>query len=402
MSPHPTDTLRAAPNDCVAALAGKTGILLGGGGFVGGALLHFFKGFAEGSVNLFVPNSKKLSLAVADDIRRYFERVKPDFIINCAIAAIGSDPQLSCEINYLGAVSLARAALELGIPYIHVSSAAVMPSGTDLHEEDCRPLGAALPNYTKSKLLAELSLAQLAARGLDHTIIRLAIVYGTHDHKIQGFQRLLFAVVNRGMPLLFTNRRARHSYSNVRKLPLFVAHVLAHRAEFSGGIYNFVDPAPVPLGGLILTLRDSLGLRVPRTLYLPYALARLGMGFVARLVGLIARLGVEARLPAELMFLRNFYQSQTLSAAKLQGSSFVDSEPEATVFSELPYLLQYYVRRWEQLGLIKAGSREIDGPRWRAQQFVHDPTELLRQVQEESRQPFLQQCSLEGQEEPPP
>ncbi|OQX18825.1 MAG: hypothetical protein BWK76_06390 [Desulfobulbaceae bacterium A2] len=387
--------------DCTAALAGKTGILIGGGGFVGGALMHFFKSFAGGAVNVFSPNSKKLSLLEADDIRRYFERVRPDFIINCAIAALGSDAQLSCGINYLGAVALARAALELHIPYIHVSSAAVMPSGTDLREEDRLALGAALPHYAKSKLMAELALEQLAPGGLDYSIVRLGIVYGTHDHKIQGFQRLLFAVVNRGMPFLFTNRRVRHSYSNVRKLPCLVARMLAHRPEFSGQIYNFVDAEPVALGQVILALRDSLGLRVPRAIYLPYPLARLGMGAVARVVGLVRRLGVEARLPPEVMFFRNLYQSQALSPAKLRDSSFRDPEPTATVFSEIPYLLRYYIRRWEEQGLIRAGARELDDSALRAQRFVQDPAALLQEVAEQSRHPFLRQCSLEHHEEPP-
>ena len=42
------------------------------------------------------------------------------------------------------------------------------------------------------------------------------------------------------------------------------------------------------------------------------------MGIMARLVRLVTRLGIEARMPAELMFLKNFYETQTLSAAKLR------------------------------------------------------------------------------------
>jgi len=87
----------------------KTGILIGGSGLIGGTLMHHFKNIDFNTVNLLAPNSKKLSLRVPDDIRSYFERVKPDFIINCAIAAIDSDPQLAYEITYMGTVCLARA-----------------------------------------------------------------------------------------------------------------------------------------------------------------------------------------------------------------------------------------------------------------------------------------------------
>ena len=201
----------------IPSVAEKTGVLLGGSGLIGGTLLHYLKTQAEGRLNVLAPNSKKLSLRDPDDIRRYFERAKPAFIINCAIAAIDSDPQLAYEINYQGTVYLAKAAQELGIPYIHLSSAAVMPNGQNLDEEDRLPLHPDLPNYTKAKLMAELTLEHLRRiGGLDYTCIRLGIVYGAHDHKIQGFHRLFFAIVDRSMPVLFTAQGAMHSYSNAR------------------------------------------------------------------------------------------------------------------------------------------------------------------------------------------
>lgn len=373
----------------------KTGILLGGSGLIGGTLLHHFKTMADDSVELLAPNSKKLSLREPDDIRRYFERNKPDFIINSAIAAIDSDPQLAYEVNYLGAISLAKAALELNIPYIHLSSAATMPNGMNLREEDRLPLHADLPNYAKAKLMAELSLEHLRkTRGLDYTIIRLAVVYGTHDHKIQGFHRLLFAIAARAMPILFTRRDAQHSYSNSSKLPWFICHVLENREEFSGRAYNFVDANPVFLGELVLTIKSYLGLKTPREVYVPYALARFGMNVITLLVRRISRLGVEARMPAELMFLKNFYESQTLSAAALQASSFVDPDPQATIFTELSNLIQYYVTRWENLNLIEPFNKEFFDPRKRAEEFLHAPESLLQTVNQESDQPFLRQCAL--------
>jgi len=373
----------------------KTGVLLGGSGLIGGTLLHYFKTHAEGRINVLAPNSKKLSLRDPDDIRRYFEKSKPAFIINCAIAAIDSDPQLAYEINYLGTVSLAKAAQELGIPYIHLSSAAVMPTGRNLTEEDRLDLRPELPNYTKAKLMAELSLEHLhRVGGLDYTTVRLGIVYGAHDHKIQGFHRLFFAIVDRSMPVLFTRQDAMHSYSNARKLPYFISQVLENRAEFSGQTYNFVDKNPVSLSQLILTIKSYLELKTPREIYLPFPVAQFGMGIMARLVRLITRLGIDARMPAELLFLKNFYETQTLSAAKLRHSSFVDPDPEATIFTELPELIEYYVTRWEHLNLIEPFNKEFFDPRRRAEEFLHTPDQLLREIHQESDLPFLKQCPL--------
>lgn len=376
----------------------KTGVLVGGSGLVGGGLVYHFKTRTAGRYNVLSPNSKKLSLRDPDDIRGYFEKVKPAFIINCAIAAIDSDPQLAYEINYMGTVFLARAAQELGIPYIHLSSAATMPVGQNLSEEYRLPLSANLPNYTKSKLMAELSLEHLhRTKGLDYTCIRLAIVYGAHDHKIQGFHRLFFAIVDRSMPVLFTRDGAMHSYSSARKLPWFITHVLENRREFSGQTYNFVDPLPVALSELILTIKSYLELKTPREIYLPFPMARFGMGIMARLVRLITRLGIEARMPAELMFLKNFYETQTLSAAKLRRSSFVDPFPEATIFTELPVLIEYYITRWEHLNLIEPFNKEFFDPRKRAEDFLYKPVQLLSEINQESDLPFLKQCALVDQ-----
>lgn len=380
--------------------AEKTGVLLGGSGLIGGALLYYFKTQGQGGINVLAPNSKKLSLRDPDDIRRYFERTKPAFIINCAIAAIDSDPQLAYETNYLGTVYLAKAAQELGIPYIHLSSAAVMPIGQNLREEDRLPLHPDLPNYTKAKLMAELTLGHLRqVGGLDYTVIRLGIVYGAHDHKIQGFHRLFFAIADRSMPVLFTRQGAMHSYSNAKKLPYFIAQALENRAEFSGQTYNFVDPNPVSLSQLILTIKSYLELKTPREIYLPFPVAKFGMGIMAKLVRLITRLGIDARMPAELMFLKNFYETQTLSAEKLRRSSFSDPDPEATIFTELPALIEYYVTRWEHLNLIEPFNREFFDPRRRAEEFLHTPDQLLREIHQESDQPFLKQCALVDQTE---
>ena len=381
--------------DMMPAISEKIGVLLGGSGLLGGAVVYYFKTHGEGRINVLAPNSKKLSLRDPDDIRRYFERSKPAFIINCAIAAIDSDPQLAYEINYLGTVYLAKAAQELGVPSINLSSAAVMPTGHNLSEKARLNLRPDLPNYTKAKLMAELTLEHLCrSKGLDYTIIRLGIVYGAHDHKIQGFHRLFFAIIDRAMPVLFTKQGVMHSYSNARKLPYFIAQVLENRTEFSGQIYNFVDSNPVSLSQLILTIKAYLELKTPREIYLPFFLAKFGMGILTRFVRLITRLGIDARMPAEVMFLKNFYETQTLSAAKLRNSSFRDPYPEATIFTELPALIEYYVTRWEHLNLIEPVAKKNFDPRRRSDEFLRTPDQLLQEIHQESGQAFLMQCPL--------
>lgn len=362
----------------------KLGIIIGGSGLIGGALMHYFKTKTNG-IEILAPNSKKLSLREPEDIKRYFSKYNPDFIINAAIASLDSDPQLAYEVNYMGAVHLARMAVALHIPYIHFSSAAVLPVGENLAEDDHLPLAADLPNYPKSKLMAELTLKEMSKhQGLDYTNIRLAVVYGEHDHKIQGFHRLFFSIANEAMLFMLTKPGVMHSYSNCNKLPFFVHHVLNNRREFSGKTYNFVDRNPVKLPQLILTIKSYLELSVPKEIYLPYPMAKVGKTWLEWLIWCLNRIGIESRMPAELLFLENFYKTQTLSSSNLQNSSFIDPDPEATIFTELPTLIQYYLTRWEQLNLIMPYNKEFFDPKKKGEEFLRSPVSLLEAVNKEN------------------
>lgn len=368
-------------------LRNKSGVIIGGSGLVGGALVHYFK--KKWGCDILAPNSKQLSLRDPDDIRNFFAACRPDFIINCAIAAIDSNPKISFEINYLGGINLAKAAAFLKIPYIFFSSAAVLPSGENLAEDVQRPLAPEMSNYAKSKLMSEKTLVHLQrTEGLDCTIIRLAIVYGKHDHKIQGFHRLLFSVVDQSMPLLFTARQARHSYTNVKKIPYVVRHILARRQEFSGQTIHLVDPEPVSLARLILTIRNYLQLPRPKELYLPYPVARFGANFLKKMIRLLIKIGIDARMPPELMFMKSFYETQTLSSAKLRQSSFVDPYPQQTVISLLPEMIQYYLTRWEQLNLIAPYDKEFFDPQKLSEEFLHRPELLLEEIHQQTINPF--------------
>lgn len=368
----------------------KQGLLVGGSGLIGGYLTHYFKTHPQQEMEIRAPNSKKLSLRSPEDITSYFRKFKPDFIINTAIVPLDSDAQLTYEVNYLGSINLARAALALNIPYIHVSSAATLPNGEDLTEDDHLPLDARLSNYAKSKLMTEITLRHMhKTADLDYTMIRLGVVYGQHDHKIQGIHRLLFSIIDQSMPVMLTKKGIKHSYSNANKLPVFIQHILNHRDEFSGQLYHFVDQEPVELCRLILTVKSYMELNTPKEIYMPYPIAKFGKKTVEWLMKALARIGVEARLPAEMMFLENFYKTQTLASEKIRKSSFIDPDPSATIFSELPHLIEYYLARWEHLNLFTSfSSREFKCPKNKSDKFLNSPKELLEITHREKISPL--------------
>ncbi|MCI5218452.1 MAG: SDR family oxidoreductase [Candidatus Electrothrix sp. LOE2] len=368
----------------------RLGVLIGGSGLIGGTLAHYFKSRTPEEFDIRAPSSKKLSIRNAQDIILYLQRVKPDFVINAAMASLDSDAQLAFETNYIGSVNLARACSALNISYIYMSSAAVLPHGKNLTEEDRLCLKSDMTNYAKSKLMAETTLEYMGeTQGLDYTIIRVGIVYGEHDHKIQGFHRLLFTIADESMPFLFTKRKVRHSHTNANKLPYFVHHILTRREEFSRQIYHFVDKEPVAFDDLALTIRAYLELKKPREIYIPYYCVRIGMFFLERLAGFLSWFGITARLPPEYMFLKDVYQSQTLSREKLEQSSFVDPAPEENIYTRLPSLVVYYLTRWGHLNLITRYKNDFFADDLE-EDFLCRPEELLRSVHVDSITPFAE------------
>ena len=355
----------------------RLGVLIGGSGLIGGALTHFYKKTSH-DTEVLAPSSKKLSLRVLDDIKQYCRHYRPAFIINAAIAPIDSNPQMAFETNYLGSVNLAKVALALDIPYIHISTTATLPPGENLTENDHLPLTSDLANYPKSKLMAELTLKHLGEiQGLDYTIIRLAIVYGEHDHKIQGFSRLLFSIANQSLPLMLTKKGVMHSYSNNQKLPHFIHYIIDRRGEFSGKTYHFVDPEPVELPQLIFSIKSQLGVKTPRKIFVPYGLAQTGKACIRWIVKIMIRIGIDARIPVELMFIENFYKSQTLSSKKLEDSSYKDPAPGVTIFTELPAMIEYYLTRWKHLNLLSIPDEEQKSNQNQTLEFQHSPSTIL-------------------------
>jgi nucleoside-diphosphate-sugar epimerase len=323
------------------------------------------------------------------DIKKYFEKYQPDFIVNCAIAPLDSDAQLAFEINYLGAVRLAKMARDLKIPYIHFSSSATQPMGENIREEDLLEISPRLSNYAKSKLMTEKTLQYMhETQGLDYTIVRLAVVYGKHDHKIQGFQRLLFSIADQSMPFMLTKPGVHHSYSNTKKIPLFVNHILENRDEFTGQSYNFADKEPVEMVALIKAIKTYLDVKSPREIYIPYPLAKIGQTFLKWFIRRLRRLGAEIRLPAEIQFMKSFYETQTLSMEKLEKSSYRDDAPGVTVFTELTSIIYYYLIRWKHLNRIATFTEDLKGSSKPAGEFLESPETLLGNVNKYTHKPL--------------
>ena len=152
--------------------------------------------------------------------------------------------------------------------------------------------------------------------------------------------------------------------------------------------FNFVDQKSVALPQLILTIRAFLELKSPKEFYIPFPVAHFGVGVLQKIIKILIKLGIEARMPPELMFLENFYQTQTLSSEKLERSSFTDPSPSETVFTQLPDIIEYYLTRWRHLNLISSYDEEFFDPQKIAEDFLNCPETLLEEIHQQKRQPF--------------
>jgi hypothetical protein len=204
----------------------------------------------------------------------------------------------------------------------------------------------------------------------------------------------LYSIVNQAMLFMLTRKGVMHSYSNTKKIPPFVHYILEHRDEFSGQTYHFVDRNPVELSQLILAVKSYLELKKPREIYIPYPLARFGKSCLEVLVRRMSRLGLEARMPREMMFMEYFFKTQVLSAAKLQHSSYGDPSSEITIYTELPDIIQYYLTRWKHLNLITPAREEVLDAANGVADFLDDPQNLINALHKGEINPFAEYDTL--------
>ena len=110
--------------------------------------------------------------------RKLMERIKPDFVLNCAawtnVVAAQSKPSYAHQINATGARNVAIACREIGTPLVHVSTDYVF-SGDNPNYWSETDLTKPMSVYGKSKLAGEQMIRE--AYGLNSFIVRSAWLY---------------------------------------------------------------------------------------------------------------------------------------------------------------------------------------------------------------------------------
>ncbi|HIJ56553.1 MAG TPA: dTDP-4-dehydrorhamnose reductase [Deltaproteobacteria bacterium] len=130
-----------------------------------------------------VPISEdELDITDFDRVKKTFQRVKPDLVINPAaytnVDQAESEPEAAFRVNRDGAENLARICIDHDIPLIHVSTDYVFDGKKNepyVEDDQVLPLGI----YGKSKAAGEQVIESLLPM---HIIIRTSWLYGVYGH----------------------------------------------------------------------------------------------------------------------------------------------------------------------------------------------------------------------------
>lgn len=165
-----------------------------------------------------------------------------DAVVHLAAQFRGVSEEIARVSNIDASITLAKAALEVGVTRFVFSSTGLVYSGvrrnSPCREDDVlQPVSA----YPKTKMVAEEALLRLHREmGLDLRIVRFAFVYGDHDPHIEEFA----PIMSKWNPSLQLSLVHHEDVSQALMLA-------ATTPGIDGHIYNVADDTPISISELL-------------------------------------------------------------------------------------------------------------------------------------------------------
>lgn len=297
-----------------------TALIIGGGGFIGGALLRrLSEGGVQGTVfDRRIPEPCLFAGNQGDvrDLDALTRAARGHEIIYNLAAEHRDDVRpasLYYDVNVRGAENTCIAADQAGIrSIVFTSSVAVYgESARKLKEDDAH---APMNEYGRTKSLAENVYLAWAKAAADRklVIVRPAVVFGPGN---EGNVYSLVSLVAAGRFFMVGDGANRKSMAYVDNVADFLAHV----ANLPAGIhvFNYADEPDLTMGELVAFVRQQLG-RSPEAPRIPISAAR-AIASAADILSVLIRV----RLPISNIRLRKFRANTQVDAARAIASGFV-------------------------------------------------------------------------------
>ena len=280
MEPRRTD--RALPH-AFAALEGRSALVTGAAGFIGGHLLRRLEGYGLDVVGgvenpeqqrvLAAAGHRAEVLDLAGD-ERWDERLRGRQIVYHLAAKFQEvEAGAACfeRVNHLGTVRLAAAAARAGVErFVHCSTVGVHGDVLEIPARETSPLNP-MDVYHRTKLAGEQGVlgvaAELPADGMVVTVNRPAMVYGPGDRRML---RLFKSVLERRFVMIGDGRTLAHLGHVEDQTDSLLLSAVAPRERVHRECFNIASGEPVSLTELVGVIAEVGGVPPPR-LRLPVA-----------------------------------------------------------------------------------------------------------------------------------
>lgn len=250
----------------------KKAIVTGGAGFIGQYLCKHLQlsGWEVVALDLkpLPPGFKQLGVAYQPADIRYtgwWRHLSGDVLYHLAAAPWGMvDPDpLFLEVNYTGTVIALNAAHEMGSRFILASSAQVYGPPVVSPQTEEHPL-LAVNHYSKSKILAERSVAEYQEMGLGKAIAaRFANVYGPGQYRGAVIPDLI-AKLHGERNVLTLQGTGQETRDFIYAEDIVGAlRLLGETEELEEGTYNIGSGTSTTIETLAKSLMEIIGRKIP-------------------------------------------------------------------------------------------------------------------------------------------
>lgn len=265
------------------ALQGKTILVTGAAGFIGGCLFHRLADygldvigtvlFQEEAESLKAQGYKAMVLDFASN-EPWDEMIKSvDIIFN--IAAMFQEVEYTEDVydkvNCKGALKLAKTASRVGVSrFIQCSTAGVHGDVKEIPATEKTPFNP-MDYYHRTKLAGELAILEFAKKlpenGMTVTINRPAMVYGPGDLRMLK----LFKTIHSGkFRMVGSGKTLAHLGYIEDQIDSFLFCAVAPKDQVHCEAFNIASDVPLTLNELVSIIAKYEGVKIPR-IHIPVA-----------------------------------------------------------------------------------------------------------------------------------